>query len=159
LPSNQRPEQRYRIEIPPEHTISSLDTTPITRNLRQQIVRQCAHEDNEEELTMLVRFSSTKTGSITMFGDVAVQLIRLLGASGTIPGAIGPEDIPGAIQRLRQYLQSCTEAHPERSETVMGQADGKDHEPQVALATRAAPLVGLLEQAAAANAPVMWEAG
>jgi Domain of unknown function (DUF1840) len=108
---------------------------------------------------MLVRFSSTKTGSLTMFGDVAVQLIRLLGASGRIPGAIGPEDIPGAIQRLRQHLQSCTEAHAERPETIEGQVDDKDHEPQVALATRAAPLVGLLERAAAAKAPVMWEAG
>jgi hypothetical protein len=93
-----------------------------------------------------------------MFAGVAVQLIRLLGASGTIPGAIRPEDIPAAVQRLRQHLKTSTEPHPERSEAIMGRGDGKDDDPPIALATRAAPLIGLLERAAAANAPLMWEA-
>jgi Domain of unknown function (DUF1840) len=108
---------------------------------------------------MLVRFSSTKTESITMFGDVAVQLIGLLGASGAIPGAIGPEDIPAAVQRLRQHLKSSQAPHSERSEAGRDKGDAKNCEPPVALATRAEPLIGLLERAAAAKAPLMWEVG
>src|SRR5882757_9161247 len=53
---------------------------------------------------MLVRFSSTATEPLIMFGDVAIQLIKMMGASGTIPGALYAADIPAAITRLRQQL-------------------------------------------------------
>jgi hypothetical protein len=105
---------------------------------------------------MLVRFSSTATGSITLFGDSAAQLINMLGASGAIPGAISAEDIPAALKRLRQQLQAQA-ATPEQRDG--DDEDNKEREPQIALATRAVPLIDLLERASAGNAPVMWEAG
>ena len=107
---------------------------------------------------MLVRFSSIKTESIIMFGDVAVQLIKVLGASGVIPGAIRAEDIPAAVRRLRQHLQTHTAPNPEPSNAVRDEDNESDREPPVALATRAAPLIDLLERSAAGDAPVMWEA-
>jgi hypothetical protein len=106
---------------------------------------------------MLVRFSSTKTESITMFGDVAIELIRIMGSSGTVPGAIRAEDIPAAVQRLRKLLQTSMQPRPDRSETTGAESDGRDREPPVSLATRAAPLISLLERAAAADVPLMWE--
>jgi hypothetical protein len=104
---------------------------------------------------VLVRFSSTATESITMFGDSARQLIKMLGASGAIPGAISGDDIPAAITRLRQALQTRVEQPAAPAPTQ----DTDNEEPQVALATRAAPLLALLERAAVAKVPVMWEAG
>lgn len=53
---------------------------------------------------MLVRFRTPTFGNITMFGDVAIQLLRMMDHSGTIPSAISPEDIPEALQRLREAL-------------------------------------------------------
>ena len=104
---------------------------------------------------MLVRFSSIKTESITMFGDNAVPLIKMLGASGNIPGAIDAEDLPGAIQRLREQL----EVHATAAIDIVKSKDDdeKEREPSIALTTRAAPLIALLERAAASKAPVMWE--
>ncbi len=50
---------------------------------------------------MLVTFQTKAYAPITMFGDVAVTLIKLMGHSGTVPGAILAEDIPAALARLR----------------------------------------------------------
>lgn len=107
---------------------------------------------------MLIRFSSIKTESITMFGNVALQLIGMLGASGNIPGAIGAEDIPAAVKRLRQQLQMQTSAAAivGVSEEASNQ-DDEDDGPPIALATRAGPLIDILERAGAANVAVMWD--
>jgi hypothetical protein len=106
---------------------------------------------------VLVRFSSTATESITMFGDSAIQLIKMLGASGAIPGAIGADDIPQAIQRLRQALQAYAAQTAVPADADLPEDGDRDGEPRVGLATRAAPLLGLLERAGVANVPLMWE--
>jgi len=103
---------------------------------------------------MLVRFSSVETESITMFGDVAVRLIKMLGASGTVPGAISAKDIPAALAQLRQQLQLPNVNASPKKPTKEGE---EDRDPPIALATRAAPLIDILQRASAGDAPVMWE--
>jgi len=105
---------------------------------------------------MLVRFSATGTGSITMFGGVAVQLIKMLGANGDVPGAFRSEDIPAALDRLQQQLRMSAAPSAELSNKAGRKVDEKDPE-AVALATRAGPLIDILQRAIVANAPVMWE--
>lgn len=105
---------------------------------------------------MLVKFSSVKTEPLIMFGDIAVQLIKAMGASGSIPGGIRAEDIPAAIARLQQLsvpsaLSSEQGTHPNHDED-------RDREPPLALATRAVPLIDLLERAAEGHVTLMWEA-
>lgn len=109
---------------------------------------------------MLVRFSSVKTESITMFGDNAIQLIRMLGASGTVPGAVSAEDLPAAMNSLRERLKTATTASMGASfdgAQTEEDEEGKEREPPVDLATRALPLLDLLQRAASAHVPVMWE--
>jgi len=106
---------------------------------------------------MLVRFGSVKTESVTMFGDVAVELIKMLGATGAVPGAISAEDIPSALQRLRQKLQTSHSTGSITSSPEKDTEDDKDRDTPVALATRAGPLIDILERSSAANAPVMWD--
>jgi hypothetical protein len=101
---------------------------------------------------MLVRFSSTETESITMFGDIAVRLIKMLGASGDIPGAISAKDIPNAIRQLKTNLQMQEPVVNGGAATNEG-----DREPPIGLDTRAHPLIDILQRSAAADAPVMWE--
>lgn len=105
---------------------------------------------------MLVRFSATGTGSITTFGGVAVQLIKMLGATGDVPGAIRSEDIPAALDRLQQQLRMSAAPSAELSNKAGRKVDEKDPE-AIALATRAGPLIDILQRAIVANAPVMWE--
>ncbi|MDB5866946.1 MAG: hypothetical protein JWO70_4752 [Betaproteobacteria bacterium] len=98
---------------------------------------------------MLIRFDS-KAGTITMFGDVAINLLRMMGQSGSVPGAILAKDIPPALERLRQSVSG------ERDPAAKPKAD-EDGEPKVGLRQRAFPLIELLERAAKQNADVIWE--
>ena len=97
---------------------------------------------------MLVRFDS-KVGMITMFGDIATKLLKMMGQSGSVPGAILAQDIPPAIQRLRQRIGLERNAD--------GDADADDGEARVNLSQRAFPLIQLLERAASKGADVVWE--
>ncbi|HET7159870.1 MAG TPA: DUF1840 domain-containing protein [Burkholderiales bacterium] len=102
---------------------------------------------------MLIRFNS-KAGSITLFGEAAATLLRMMGQSGAIPGAILAPDIPAAVARLRNALNSGDVAPPEKTED---QADDKDVEPPIGMRQRAFPLIELLERAAKQNTAVIWE--
>lgn len=105
---------------------------------------------------MLVRFRSRACGNITMFGDVAVKLLKLMGRSGNVPGAIMPEDIPAALQQLRTALSEYgTETPQERNEEQ--EEPGEFIDEPVSLPTRAIPLIELFEGSLAEDVGVMWE--
>jgi hypothetical protein len=100
---------------------------------------------------MLVRFDS-KAGTITMFGEVAVKLLRAMGQSGSIPGAVLAPDIPAVVERLRSAVSGPTEKRTAQN----GERDS-DAEPPVSLRNRALPLIDLLERAAKTGADVTWQ--
>lgn len=103
---------------------------------------------------MLITFKTEAYANITMFGEVAVALLKLMGNSGTVPGALMPEDIPNALERLKAAVAANPQAPLEpQSEKDDEDADG----PHVSLASRALPLIELLEAAKADNKHVMWE--
>lgn len=113
---------------------------------------------------MLVIFRSTATESITMFHDVAVQLLKLMGATGRVPGALSPDDVGPALQRLETATEQIragthlTAARPADNEDSKNEdEDDEEREPPVDLATRAVPLLSILKRAAAAHAEIMWE--
>ena len=54
---------------------------------------------------MLVTFHSKDYYPITMFGDVALQLIEKMGVTPKVPGAIYAEDVPQALWQLQQALE------------------------------------------------------
>jgi hypothetical protein len=104
--------------------------------------------------TMLVKFDS-KVGALTMFGDVAVQLLKLMGHSGTIPSAILAPDIPAALERLRHALEQGASPPPAAAD----EEDQREGRAPVSLKQRAYPLIDLLERAAKSGADVMWDRG
>jgi hypothetical protein len=105
-----------------------------------------------EELIMLVTFSTPVYANITMFGDVAIRLLKLMGHSGTVPGALLAEDVQPALERLQAGVRAeAAESGPEEP------AEDDDGEPIVSLSHRALPLIELLAAAAKANRNVMWD--
>lgn len=104
---------------------------------------------------MLVTFKTEAYASITMFGDVALALLKLMGHSGSVPGALMPEDIPDALERLEAGVAANPGAtlDPHRDNGDDEEEDG----PHVSLASRALPLIELLRAAKADNKLVMWE--
>ena len=99
---------------------------------------------------MLVTFDS-KSGLITMFGDAAKALLKLMGQSGDVPGAILGKDIPPALERLRKGVGKIP--------ATSGQADTEGELPDVTLRQRAVPLIDLLERAARNGHDVIWRKG
>ncbi len=104
---------------------------------------------------MLVRFRSKESAEFIMLGDVAIKLIQMMGHSGAIPGAIAAEEVPAALQRLREALE-IEGAEPAPAEQA-GEEQVDEPEPRVTLANRAFPLIEMLKAAAAANSYVMWD--
>jgi len=102
---------------------------------------------------MLITFKSRAHADVTMFGDVALKLIRLMGRRDTVPSAMYPEDIPDALDKLRSGLLLEETAE---SDVV---TNDKDEEEQVGIQIRAMPLVDLMVAAEKEQVPVMWEEG
>ncbi len=100
---------------------------------------------------MLVTFSCPVFADITMFGDVAVRLLKIMGQSGTVPGALLAEDVHAALG----HLEAAVEAEEPLPEPEAS-GDGEDDEPPVSLQHRAIPLIELLKAAAKADCNVMW---
>ena len=100
---------------------------------------------------MLVTFETEAHANITMFGDVAVALIKLMGHSGSVPGALMAADVPAALERLKRAVAERPD------ETLNPEPKGQtEDEPSVSLAHRALPLIQLMESASAAGKNVMW---
>jgi hypothetical protein len=107
---------------------------------------------------MLVTFDSKAWSSVTLFGDVAVTLLKMMGHSGTVPGALRAAQIPTAIAQLQQALVA---AGPEEKSTSGAQPDAADPDapPPVGLGLRAYPLIQLLSAAALQDCDVLWDQG
>ena len=53
---------------------------------------------------MIVTFRSEAYADIMMFGEIAIQLLKLMGHSGTVPGALLAEDVPEALANLKKAI-------------------------------------------------------
>ena len=104
---------------------------------------------------MLITFKSRAYADITMFGDVALRLIKLMGRKETVPSALLPEDIPKALKMLRAGIAAEGAAREENEAEV----DDEEKEERVSIHNRALPLIDLLEAAQQDNVAVMWEEG
>ncbi len=98
---------------------------------------------------MLVTFTTDAYADITMFGDVALAMLKMMGHSGSVPGAILAADVPAALSRLTAAINAEKAAPPIE--------DKNTDEPVVSLSHRALPLLELLAAAAKDNVNVMWK--
>ena len=96
---------------------------------------------------MLVTFTTKAYADITMFGDPAKSILKMMGHSGTIPSAIVAADVPEALARLKAAVAAQRPAPRE---------DEADELP-VSMAHRALPIIELLTAAAKDKCDVMWK--
>ncbi|MCB1775909.1 MAG: DUF1840 domain-containing protein [Candidatus Competibacteraceae bacterium] len=108
---------------------------------------------------MLVTFHTDAHADILMFGDIAIQLLKMMGHSGTVPGALVADEVPAALERLQKAIATQPTTAPEPVKQNDDREDDQDSEPEVpvTLAHRALPLIELLAAAAAAHCDVMWD--
>lgn len=99
---------------------------------------------------MLVKFNSD-AGALIMFGEVARKLLRMMGQTGDVPGALLARDVPAALERLKRAVA----AEPDANES--GGPVARSDEPPVSIRQRAFPLLELLTRAAKQERDVVWE--
>ncbi len=98
---------------------------------------------------MLVTFTTKAYADITMFGVVAIAMLKMMGHSVTVPSAIRAEDVPEALRRLTSAVEAGKSPPPP--------VDKDTEEPSVSTAHRALPLINLLTAAAKDGCGVMWK--
>lgn len=95
---------------------------------------------------MLVKFKS-ETGVVDYLESIAVALLKGMGNSGKVPGAMKSESVAEALSTLRAITS--------REEDVNSSED--NDEDYVSLHNRALPLIDLMQRAVENGEYVMWE--
>lgn len=114
---------------------------------------------------MLVRFHSSCAGSVLLFDYVATELLKLMGMSGTVPGAVLAAQVPAALKRLTAAVKSEDGDRIPRPPAAAGERKraGKDDDEVeqqtsgITLRRRAYPLIEMLQTAADEECDVVWE--
>lgn len=103
---------------------------------------------------MLVTFYTDAYENITFFGNVALQLLALMGYSHHVPGAIKASEVNHALITLKQNLlnYSSSASHVSDQDNI----DTEDDE-FISLNKRAIPLINLLNAANTKQCDVMWK--
>lgn len=100
---------------------------------------------------MLVTFRTEAHAGITMFGDVAKLMLKKMGQSETIPGAILAEDVPAVLDRLTNAIKADSGTSTETEKNAW------DDDQSISQKNRAMPLIELLKAASEEHCNVMWE--
>lgn len=98
---------------------------------------------------MLVTFTTEAYADITMFGDVGLAMLKMMGLSAKVPGAIMAKDVPAALKLLTTAIRTDEVSQPV--------GDRHTDEPAVSMANRALPLIELLAAAEREESYVMWK--
>ncbi len=98
---------------------------------------------------MLITFTTDAYSSITMFGDVGLSMLEMMGHSATVPGAILAADVPEALSKLTAAVEAN-----KKQPLVM---DKDAEETEVSITNRALPLIDLLTAAVKDKSDVMWK--
>jgi hypothetical protein len=116
-----------------------------------------ARSNASEPGTMIVKFS-TRFGVLTMHGDAATAILRAMGHSGTVPGAILAADLPDALVRLERVIDISGDSNPTPAPPIdNGDLDETEREPIISLRKRALPLKDMVGTAIARDSDLMWE--
>ncbi len=104
---------------------------------------------------MLIAFRTKASSNILMFGDAATALLKLMGQTGAVPGALVAADVPAALARLKAAVDKAPANDPHAAASPV-EAEDRIAAP-VSLRQRAVPLIRLLEAAATKKNDVIWE--
>ncbi|EGQ8158253.1 DUF1840 family protein [Vibrio parahaemolyticus] len=106
---------------------------------------------------MLITFRCRSYANVTMFGDIALEMIKMMGHSGTVPGSISAQDVPDALSKLTSALSAKNAAEENFPTDVDVDEEEEQVEPAVSLGRRAFPLIELLKSAIKEECEVMWD--
>ena len=102
---------------------------------------------------MPLSFRTPNHAAVVYTDSVGVAMLKFMGRTGKVPGALDAEQVPAALDGLRQRLK----AGAEESGVPGAQVSANDDTVSIGVEIRALPLVELLEAAIAAGNYVTWD--
>ncbi len=102
---------------------------------------------------MLTTFKSQAGPNVMMFEDVASQLLGVMGKDDSSEGIVTVEQMPDVLSRLRRLGELEGLGRDGRKPTTPQAVDRRS---AISLATRAQPLIDLIERSQRAQLPVVW---
>ncbi|PFG57985.1 uncharacterized protein DUF1840 [Vibrio sp. ES.051] len=105
---------------------------------------------------MLITFRCRSYSNVTMFGDIGLEMIKMMGHRGTVPSSLSAQEVPEALSKLtaaiasKKLLQDAQDADNEEDE---------QEEQTVSFDRRAFPLIALLKSAIEDECDVSWDKG
>ena len=108
---------------------------------------------------MLVVFTNKSGGTVEMFEKAALELIKLMGRREAVPSAISTEDLPEALDTMRQALAEMAqlEQAEEAEAELEVQEEDEDQPKPIGMSTRAFPLTELMKQTIKEGSFLMWD--
>lgn len=104
---------------------------------------------------MLITFKSDAHSDVIMFGNVGQHMLQILGKDPLdARGIVTVAQLPGAIATLQAAIEADRENARKRPHA---EGSAQIAEPAIGLATRAVPLLTLLQHAERAAVAVIWE--
>ena len=104
---------------------------------------------------MLITFRCHSHSNISMFGDIAIKMLEMMGHSLSVPGAMSDKDIPNALSSLTSAL-SEQKAIDQNNKQIIEENEEQEKQ-MVSLEHRAFPLIELLESAIKEKCGVTWD--
>jgi uncharacterized protein DUF1840 len=102
----------------------------------------------------MITFKTEFYSNIDMFDDIALELLKMMGHSPAVPGAILAEDVQQALENLKHALAATKPSQPAKLETLEDEDSSQD---KISVQNRAFPLIELLTAAANKQCDVMWD--
>ncbi|MDR0672059.1 MAG: DUF1840 domain-containing protein [Zoogloeaceae bacterium] len=104
---------------------------------------------------MLVTFTSSESGTMVMFAEVARPFLRAMGKECRAQGVITRAEMPAAIAAIERHLEACATPKPDTDEE-----EEHPSAPRVGLAQRAWPLLNMLARTlkSGKDGHILWKA-
>lgn len=94
----------------------------------------------------MIIFKTKHHADVEMFDAPALSLIKAMGHSGSVPGALNPDEVGTALETLKTALRKAS-----------AQSGDSWDDDSVSLSHRGTPLVELLKKALDEEEHVIWE--
>jgi len=105
---------------------------------------------------MLVTFKSGVCADVMMFGEVAKQMMEIMGKEFTPRGVITVEQLPQAVARLKQAVAEDRQLRQGAAPPPKDEEEEEERRERVSITQRALPLIELLECSLRDEKPVLW---
>ena len=105
---------------------------------------------------MLYRFKSKAGADVVMLEANGRQLLEILGKDPSGPGIILPEQMPGAVQALKDAVFEEEAEHERERQESLARGDRPPEPNRITLRVRAMPFIELLQYSMNEHTEVLW---